>query len=129
IEKPFTSTLEQAEEIFKLAKEQQLVAAVFQNRRYDADFLTIKKMIQEKTLGDIVSIESHFDRFRMKPKENSWREQVDPQGGVWWDLGPHLLDQAVVLMGKPKRVECDIGTQREALVDDFFDTTFYYDHG
>ncbi len=112
VEKPFTSTLEQAEELFALAQANNCTLAVFHNRRFDADFLTVKKMLRENTLGDIVSLESHFDRFRPVPANQAWREQVGPQSGVWWDLAPHLLDQAFCLFGAPKNIHVDIGIQR-----------------
>src|SRR5690606_572925 len=97
--------------------------------RFDADFLTLKKMISNNSLGEIVTLESHFDRFRPEPKDGAWREEEDVQAGVWWDLGPHLIDQAYSLFGRPKKVICDIGSQRGRNVDDFFDVTFIYDRG
>ena len=130
VEKPFTSTLEEAQKLFAIAEEKKRVLAVFHNRRFDADFLTIKKMMEEKSLGEIVTIESHFDRFRPVPKEGAWREQAGEQSEVWWDLGPHLIDQAKQLMGIPESVDFDIGRQREGvLADDYFNVTFKYAKG
>lgn len=129
VEKPFTATLEQATELFKLAKDKKLTLAVFHNRRFDADFLTLKKIIDNKILGDIVTIESHFDRFRPIPKENAWREEAGDQSGVWWDLGPHLIDQAKQLFGLPNEITYDIGQQRDVKADDYFDVTFKYPKG
>mgnify|MGYP003642070561 CR=1 FL=1 len=129
IEKPFTATVSQAEELFAIAKQKKLSLKVFYNRRYDADFLTLRKMIESKTLGKIVTFESHFDRFRPTPKENSWREEKGPLSGIWWDLGPHLIDQALILFGQPKSVSYDIGMQRDGEADDFFDITLKYDQG
>lgn len=129
VEKPFTQTLEEANSLFQLAKEKSLTLAVFHNRRYDADFLTLKKMMQEKTLGEVICIESHFDRFRPEPKTGAWREQAGAQSGVWWDLGPHLIDQANQLMGIPSEIHYDIGKQRAGEADDFFDVTFKYSGG
>lgn len=129
VEKPFTATLEQAKELFDLAKKQQRTLAVFHNRRFDADFLTLKKIIDEKIIGDVVTIESHFDRFRPEPKAGAWREQKGEQSGVWWDLGPHLIDQAKQLMGTPESVDFDIGQQRSGDADDYFNVTLKYPKG
>ncbi len=130
VEKPFTQTLNEAQELFALAKDRGLFLSVFFNRRYDADFLTIKKLIDSKVLGEIISIESHFDRFRVEAKENAWREKSGPQSGVWWDLGPHLIDQALQLMGTPEDIDFDIARQRESVeADDYFDVTFKYPKG
>ncbi len=130
VEKPFTQTTEEAEELFSLANERDLFLGVFFNRRFDADFLTIQHLLESKVLGDIISIESHFDRFRLLPKENAWRERPGDQSGVWWDLGPHLIDQALQLMGIPEDIDFDIGRQRQtAEADDFFDVTFKYSKG
>lgn len=129
VEKPFTSTLEQANELFELAQKKQRTLAVFHNRRFDADFLTLKKIVDQKVIGEVVTIESHFDRFRPEPNVGAWREQKGEQSGVWWDLGPHLIDQAKQLMGIPESVDYDIGQQRSGEADDFFNVTLKYAKG
>lgn len=126
VEKPFTATTSEASQLFDLAKQKKRCLKVFFNRRYDADFLTIKEIIKKSTLGEIITIESHFDRFRPTPKENAWREKAGPQSGIWWDLGPHLIDQGLQLFGKPEAVVFDIARQRAGEADDFFDVTMKY---
>lgn len=129
VEKPFTKTTQEATELFELAKQNKCNLKVFFNRRFDADFLTLKKLIESGSLGEIITIESHFDRFRPTPKENAWREKPGSQSGVWWDLGPHLIDQAIQLMGTPEDIDFDIGSQRHAPADDFFNVTMKYSGG
>lgn len=93
VEKPFTVTSEEANELARVAKETGLVCSVYQNRRWDGDFLTAKKLIQGGHLGRLVEFESHFDRFRNFVKAG-WREQSDaPGAGMLYDLGAHLIDQ------------------------------------
>ncbi|MBH48196.1 MAG: oxidoreductase [Halobacteriovorax sp.] len=129
VEKPFTASTAEAQELFKIANDKKLILKVFFNRRFDADFLTLKTLIQSGELGEIKTIESHFDRFRPTPKENAWREKAGAQSGIWWDLGPHLIDQALALFGKPQDIHYDIGKQRSGEADDFFDVTLKYDKG
>lgn len=100
VDKPFTVTLSQARELDALAKSFGRVLSVFHNRRWDSDFLTVKALLNEGTLGEILFFESHFDRFRPQVR-NRWREQAGPGSGIWYDLAPHLLDQAVNLFGLP----------------------------
>lgn len=126
VEKPCTATTQQATELFELAKKKKCCLKVFFNRRYDADFLTLKKMIEAGSFGEVITIESHFDRFIPTPKENAWREKPGSQSGVWWDLGPHLIDQAMQLMGIPESIDFDIGSQRQAHAVDFFNVTLKY---
>lgn len=127
VDKPVTILAHEAEELAKLAKEKGLVLTVFQNRRWDGDFQTIQKLIAAGTLGRIVHFESHFDRFRPQLADN-WREQEVPGNGITYDLGTHLIDQAIVLFGKPIWVNAVILKQREkAVADDFFDITLGYE--
>ena len=126
-EKPFTITYEEARKLVALAKQKQRLLTVFQNRRWDGDFLTVQKIIRSGELGRVVEFESHFDRFRPQPKENAWREQNLPGSGVLYDLGSHLLDQALVLFGKPERVFADIAIQRDGVAaDDYFSVTLFF---
>ena len=127
VDKPFTTTLREAEELVQLATEQARVLSVYQNRRYVGDFVTLQRLVAEGTLGRIVAYESHFDRFRPELKPGAWREQPQPGAGVWFDLGPHLLDQAFVLFGTPHAIGADIRIERDGgAVDDAFDVTLHY---
>lgn len=126
VDKPVTVFSEQAKQLDALAKEKGKLLSVFQNRRWDGDFLTVKEILQEGILGRIVHFESHFDRFRPH-LVNNWREKDLLGSGITYDLGTHLIDQAVVLFGKPDWVYADILKQRsEAVADDFFDITLMY---
>ena len=104
IDKPFAPTLAEAQALVALAKTQRRVLSVYQNRRYVGDFVTLQRLVADGTLGRIVAYESHFDRFRPALKPGAWRERPEPGAGVWFDLGPHLLDQAFVLFGTPRAV-------------------------
>jgi predicted dehydrogenase len=113
VDKPFTTTVAEALELEALAQQQNRVLSVFHNRRWDADFLTLQHLIQQGTLGRISQFESHFDRFRPQVRER-WREQAGVGSGLWFDLGPHLIDQALQLFGRPLTVQADLALQRDA---------------
>jgi len=121
IEKPFTCTSKETEELITIAKKSNLVLSPFQNRRWDGDFLTVKKIVEEKRLGYLVEYRSHFDRFRNFIKPNTWKEEEEFGTGVLYDIGPHLIDQALVLFGLPKTIFADLRTQREGgkIIDNF----------
>ncbi|GAA5957067.1 hypothetical protein JCM8115_003948 [Rhodotorula mucilaginosa] len=104
VEKPVTPTSQQAYELAQLAREKNLVLAVYQNRRWDADFLTVKKLIAEGRLGDLSEFTSHFDRYKNVPNAKVWKESPVPGSGATFDLGSHLIDQIVDLFGPPDRV-------------------------
>jgi scyllo-inositol 2-dehydrogenase (NADP+) len=124
VDKPFAVTVEEADELIALAERQKRMLTVFHNRRWDSDFLTVRDILPR--LGEIMLFEAHWDRFRPQIKQG-WREQPEPGTGVFSDLGPHLIDQALQLFGMPEAVTADIGIQRrEAHVDDYFDVTFHY---
>ncbi len=126
VDKPVTIFSHEAEELEVLAKERNLICSVFHNRRYDGDIMTLQKLISENTLGDLVYLESHFDRFRPIVSEN-WREKDVPGNGITYDLGSHLIDQAVLLFGMPESIFADIQKQRKtAIADDYFDINLYY---
>ncbi|MBD5802311.1 putative oxidoreductase YdgJ [Azoarcus sp. Aa7] len=112
VDKPFAITLEQARGLAALAGRQRRVLSVFQNRRWDSDFLALRAIVAEGKLGEIVHVESRFDRFRPAVRER-WREQDVPGGGLWYDLGPHIVDQALQLFGLPKRIGGLFGRMRE----------------
>ncbi|UII27144.1 oxidoreductase [Fulvivirga maritima] len=128
IDKPFTVTTEEADELIALAKEKNKKIFVFQNRRWDSDFLTVKKLISEGKLGRIVELENHFDRFRNTLKENSWKEEGDLGTGLVYDLGSHLIDQAQVLFGLPNAVTAFMAKQRtNSNITDNFELLLHYD--
>ncbi|MFV5687448.1 Gfo/Idh/MocA family oxidoreductase [Flavobacterium sp. ZT3R25] len=127
VEKAFTTTVAQAQELAALAKERGVKLAVFQNRRWDSDFKTVQKIILEKKLGDIVEAEFHFDRYNPLLSPKSHKETVNSGAGILKDLGPHLIDQALCLFGLPQSVFADIRITREhSLVDDYLDILLYY---
>jgi len=127
IDKPFTTTLREAEELVRLGAVKRRVLSAYQNRRYVGDFVTLRQLLSEGVLGRVTMFESHFDRFRPELRPGAWREQPQPGSGVWFDLGPHLLDQALVLFGTPQTVSADIRVEREgAAADDAFDVTLHY---
>lgn len=126
VDKPFTVAVAEAEELAALAEAHGLVLSVFHNRRWDSDFLTLRRLIDSGSLGRVVSLESRFDRFRPQVRDR-WRERPGPGSGVWYDLGPHLVDQALVLFGPPDAVHADIVAQRDgATADDYFHVTLRY---
>ncbi|WP_425636935.1 Gfo/Idh/MocA family oxidoreductase [Algoriphagus yeomjeoni] len=126
VDKPVTIFSHEAEELHKLAEKKGLICSVFHNRRYDGDFMTLQKLVREGDLGDLVYLESHFDRFRPDITEN-WREKEVPGNGITFDLGSHLIDQVVLLFGLPNWVQADIRMQRTgAVADDYFDIILDY---
>jgi scyllo-inositol 2-dehydrogenase (NADP+) len=126
VDKPVTVQASEAKILHQLAQDKGLLLSVFQNRRWDGDIQTIQKLLHEGTLGRVVHFESHFDRFRPQLADN-WREKDVPGNGITYDLGTHLIDQTVMLFGKPKWVYAEILKQRKgAIADDFFDITLMY---
>lgn len=130
VEKPFTNTLDEAEELVELSKKTGKLCAVFHNRRYVADFLTMKKILDDGLLGEPREFFAHYDRYRPDPRTYGlWREETLPGSGVFYDLGPHLIDQALVLFGSPKAITADIRKMKSySKVDDFFDVKLEYDN-
>jgi scyllo-inositol 2-dehydrogenase (NADP+) len=128
VDKPMTPTMREAEELVRLAAARKLLISVYQDRRWDGAYLTVKKLIDAGSLGKVAEYESRFDRFRLDGKPGAWREKADfPAAGVLWDLGPHLIDGALVLFGEPETVYAAALRQREsAVVDDSFDVIFQY---
>ena len=128
VDKPFAPTLRESEELVRLAAERGRLITVYQDRRWDGDFATIKKIVASGKLGTIVEYECRFDRFRLEPKPNAWRERADqPGAGVLFDLGPHVIDQALVLFGEPRAITASAFCQREtSQVDDAFDVCMEY---
>lgn len=112
VDKPFTLDLAQARELAGLARDTGKLLSVFQNRRWDSDFLALQALLRQGRLGEVVHFESQFDRFRPVVQER-WREGDGPGAGIWYDLGPHLVDQALTLFGLPQRVSGHIASQRQ----------------
>ncbi|MDX9800537.1 MAG: oxidoreductase [Spirochaetia bacterium] len=127
VEKPFTVTSSDADDLIRLAEKRKRILTVHQNRRWDSDFQTVKKVIENKLIGNIAEYEAHYDRFRNRIKENAWREVNQPGSGMVYDLGSHLIDQALSLFGLPESVTADIRTQRRGgPVDDAFEIILHY---
>lgn len=121
VEKPFTTTAEEGEALTALAAEKGLTLSVYQNRRWDCDFLTVKEILSKGLLGRLVEFESTFPRYRNFIKPNTWKETGESGGGLTYNLGAHLIDQAVQLFGMPQAVFADISTLRTGgKVDDYF---------
>lgn len=112
IDKPFALDLAEARAVADRAEALGLLLSVFHNRRWDADFLALKAELDSGRLGAIHTVESRFDRYRPEVRDR-WRERDEPGGGIWNDLGPHLIDQALVLFGRPLGVSCDLAVMRE----------------
>ncbi|MFD3165124.1 oxidoreductase [Herpetosiphon sp. NSE202] len=127
VDKPFTLNSEQADQLIALAEQQQRVLSVFHNRRWDGDFLTTKAVIDAGWLGRLVSYECHYDRYRPQLKQGAWREQAGAGSGILYDLGSHLIDQAVVLFGMPQMITAQLAKQRDgAQTVDYFDLRLGY---
>ncbi|MEO7960786.1 MAG: Gfo/Idh/MocA family oxidoreductase, partial [Ginsengibacter sp.] len=128
VEKPFTVTVSEGEELIALAKQQGVLLSVFQNRRYDSDFKTIMKVIEDKVLGDLADVEMHFDRFKDEAGPKAHKETPGPGTGSLYDLGSHLIDQALSLFGMPEKLFADIRIVRPTIskVDDYFDIILFY---
>ena len=130
VDKPLTPTLEEALDLVKFAQECGRVLTVYQNRRYDGDFQTVQQLVASGRLGRLVRFESNYDRFRPQLKANAWRERSGPGTGVLLDLGPHLIDHALLLFGLPEAVTADTRIEREhGVADDSFDLTLHYVRG
>ncbi|MCU7547763.1 Gfo/Idh/MocA family oxidoreductase [Chitinophagaceae bacterium LB-8] len=127
VEKPFTSTVKEAEELVSLAGQEGRYLSVYQNRRWDSDFKTVKKVINEGLLGEIVEAEIHFDRFNpiLSPKQH--KEVPGPGTGILHDLGPHIIDQALQLFGEPEALFADLRSLRpSSQIIDNMDILLYY---
>ena len=128
VEKPFTITVDEGNKLIELAKKQNKKISVYQNRRYDSDYKTIKKVVQEKWLGELVEVEMHFDRFKEELSPKLHKETPGPGSGSLYDLGAHLIDQALQLFGMPEKIFADIQSMRPiSKVDDYFELLFYYE--
>ena len=130
VEKPFTTTVEEGRRLMARAKEKGLQLAVFQSRRWDGDFMTVRKIIQSGRLGRIVEFEAHYDRYRPVVDHKIWKEIPGAGSGILYNLGAHMIDQALVLFGLPSYIDARLGIQRiGGTSDDFYDLRLQYDDG
>ncbi|KAA8920778.1 oxidoreductase [Xanthomonas sontii] len=111
VDKPFTLDVAEAQQVLAQAQRADRIVSVFQNRRWDGDFLGVRALLEAGTLGEIAEFHSHFDRHRPQVVDR-WREHALPGSGLWFDLGPHLLDQALQLFGPPQSLQADLALQR-----------------
>jgi scyllo-inositol 2-dehydrogenase (NADP+) len=127
VDKPFTVTSKEADTLIELAHQKNLILSVYQNRRFDGDFLTVKKIIDNNWIGKVNKFEIRFDRYRPDVKQDSWRENGRQGSGVLYDLAPHLIDQALNLFGLPHTIKAEVKSEREmAKSDDCFDIELKY---
>jgi predicted dehydrogenase len=127
VEKPFTVNVQEAETLINLATKKGKVLTVFQNRRWDGDFMTIKKVVENKLVGKIAEFELHYDRYRNYIEANTWKEEEGPGSGILFNLGSHMLDQVLDLFGMPLEVDARVGIQRpHGKVEDFYDIRMQY---
>ena len=127
IEKPFVLDVEHGKELINLSNKHKVKLSIYHNRRWDSGFLTLQRLIKENRLGEINLYESRFDRYRPQIADN-WKEKDDIDGsGILWDLAPHLIDQALLLFGKPNEVFSDVAIQRtNGKSIDYFHIIFKY---
>ncbi|HEX8462577.1 MAG TPA: Gfo/Idh/MocA family oxidoreductase, partial [Segetibacter sp.] len=127
VEKPFVVNSREGEELIELAARNQKILSVYQNRRWDSDFQLVKRVVDEKLLGEIVEAEIHYDRFRVELSPKVHKETIVPGAGLLYDLGPHLIDQALQLFGKPDAVFADLAIFRPlSVVNDYLELLLYY---
>jgi scyllo-inositol 2-dehydrogenase (NADP+) len=127
VEKPFTINIEEGKELIEIAKKQNKILSVYQNRRYDSDYKTIRKVINENLLGELVEVEMHFDRFKEELSPKLHKEVPGPGAGSLYDLGAHLIDQALQLFGMPQKIFADIRIIRPmSKVEDYWELLLYY---
>lgn len=128
VEKPFTVSVAEGLELKKLSEESGLILSVYHNRRYDSDYRTIRKVLSDGVLGRLAEAEMRFDRYRPEPGHKQHKESPGPGTGNLYDLGSHLIDQAVQLFGMPNALFADIQVLRESSrVDDYFELILYYE--
>jgi len=128
IEKPFTVDATEAHTLVAKANKNKKILSVFQNRRWDGDFLTVKKVVENNLVGKVVEFEAHYDRYRNYIDQNTWKEEANPGAGILYNLGSHMLDQVLVLFGMPLEVDARLGIQRpHGKVEDYYDIRLQYD--
>ncbi len=127
LEKPFTNTTEEAEQLLEISRKSKGILSVYQNRRYVSDFLTIRDILKKDLLGEVNEYIAHYDRYRAEARPQAWREKPLEGSGILFDLGPHIIDQALYLFGLPTSITADIRLQRpHAQVDDYFELWLHY---
>ena len=127
VEKPFTATTQQAKELIEFAKKKNVMLSVYHNRRYDSDYKTVKKILDEGWIGNLVEAEIHYDRYVPALSYKTHKEVPTPGVGCLYDLGSHLIDQALQLFGMPLSLFADIAINRPgSKVDDYFDLKLFY---
>lgn len=127
VEKPMAATAKEAEELCKLAKKKGVLLSVYQNRRFDGDFLTVKQLIETGALGEVLDYETHYDRFVQGASSKRWKAEGGTGVGLLYDLGVHIIDQAYSLFGMPEEVYADFRKQRsESVTSDNFEVILYY---
>ncbi len=128
VEKPFTLRKVEADELIVIAKRQGKLLTVFQNRRWDSGFLTVMKVLESGLLGQLAEFESHFDRYRQAVVPATWKEEGDEYAGVLYNLGSHMVDQALLLFGMPQAVTAQLQKVRPgSLVFDYYDLRLHYE--
>jgi len=128
VEKPFAISVAEGQELIDLAKSKNLCLNVYHNKRFEGEFKTVEQLIQNHSLGEISLFETHFDRYRPEIGEKKWKEEDVPGAGLLYDLGPHMIDQVLVLFGWPLAITADLEIQREgSKVIDYFHITLHYD--
>lgn len=127
VEKPFTLSIAEGEELIALAHEKNRVLSVFQNKRLESDHLDAQQILQSGVLGRVVEVEWHYDRYRTNITHKKWKEDKLPGSGTWFDLGIHMVDSMLCLFGKPDAVYADMRSLRRAEgATDYFNTIFHY---
>ncbi|WP_276504377.1 Gfo/Idh/MocA family oxidoreductase [Terrimonas pollutisoli] len=127
VEKPFTVTSKEAEELVALAAENNVMLFVYQNRRYDGDYKMVKEVLENKLLGEIKEVEIRYDRYRPEISYKVHKETDLPGAGTTYDLGAHLIDQSLQLFGQPHSLFADMMAMRDGSpVDDYFEIILYY---
>jgi len=127
VEKPFTVTVREAEELTELAKSKNSFLSIYQNRRYDGDYRAIRDVVEKKLLGELREVEMRYDRYRPVPAGKPHKEGDLPGAGIIYDLSPHLVDQALQLFGWPRALFADVWKMRsEVKAKDYFEILLYY---
>jgi predicted dehydrogenase len=129
VEKPFVTSASEGERLIKIANKQGRVLSVFQNRRWDGDFKTVRKVIDQGLLGPLIEFEAHYDRYRPSVDQTTWKEwATGPGTGILYNLGSHLIDQVLTLFGMPDSLSATTGVQRKGgISDDFYDIRMNYE--
>ncbi len=127
-EKPFILDLNQGQELIALAQQQRKILSVFHNKRLETDHLTVQKILAQGQLGRVVEIEWHYDRYRTNITHKAWKENNLPGAGTWFDLGIHMVDSVLCLLGRPNSVSADMRSLRRSDgATDYFNVCFHYD--